>query len=166
MLEYRMSTFDDVTQVNKLFRSCFYDFDQYEASYVNPLYKLDGRYALAIDSGMIVGMCGLCNNGEGAYEVDYLCVDENYRGHGVASHLLEISMQDTDYKEVWFEAWEWDSRVESFLAKFGFKLYEENFKTYVKRYHKCADCIRDKGDNCKCLTKLYVKESGELRILE
>lgn len=39
MLEYRVSTFDDTVHVNRLFRSCFYDYDPYEISYVNPLYK-------------------------------------------------------------------------------------------------------------------------------
>lgn len=43
---------------------------------------------LATDNGEVVGMCGLCNNGGGVYEVDYLCIDENYRGKGIASHLL------------------------------------------------------------------------------
>lgn len=165
-VEYRKSKAGDAAEIEALFKSCFYDFDADEESDVNPLYNLDGRYIVAVVDNKIVGISGICYNEKlDRYDVDYLCVQKEYRGNGLTEHMFSMLVPNYEDKEIWFEAWRstWDARAESFFSKFGFKRYQKNYLIYAKRFHKCSNCVLDTGADCTCITDLYVHEPATLQ---
>lgn len=158
-VKYRKSGAEDSVEIEALFKSCFYDFDADEESYMNPLYNLDGRYMVAEYDDKIIGMAGVCYNKKlDRYDVDYMCVKKEYRCNGITEHMFSTLISEYKHKEIWFEAWRstWDDRAEKFFNKLGFKRYQKSYLIYAKRFHKCSNCVLDTGRDCACTTDLYV----------
>lgn len=84
----------------------FYDFDVDEVPDINPLYNLDGRYIVAIVDNKIIGISGIYYNEKlDRYDIDYLCVQKEYRGNGITEHMFSMFIPRYEDKEIWFEAW-------------------------------------------------------------
>lgn len=83
--------------------------------------------ALAVDEGKIVGSCWCLDMRFDGYDVGGiggLAVNENYRGHGVASDLVKFFTEMHKDFETYL-AW---TRVVSFFEKLGFKDFRDGME--------------------------------------
>lgn len=159
-ITYRRNTQEDTLQIQKLFSNCFGDRSDNKWGYEISV----GRYLCAFDGDRLVGFTGILSKSNyNGYEVDWSCVDIEYRGQGIMTELLSQELIRIGYdKDVYCSCWAVgvgsDINLRNAMDTLGFKLVVPKRITYdsrVQRFCKTG-CVNYHYD-CKCREDLYLR---------
>ena len=158
-ITYRYSTEEDYNIIRELIGLRFGNRDD-KGVYDN----LDGRYLLAFDNELLVGMTGLID--EGNYtgpEIDWTCLRKEYEGNGIITTLISKVIDGVD-KDIYCSCWRYGQNnnvnLHYSMTTLGFRPAIIGHKRFNVKYNKCKNICVKSCDGCYCFEDLYVKEHG------
>lgn len=163
VITYRRSTGNDLQGIQNIFGSSFGTRNVYDPNYLRD--TENGRYLLALDDDIVIGMTGIIDSGMyNGYELDWTCLDKNYRGQGIMTTMIQLELSRVGSVDVYCACWAGinDAVVHMHHAMdtLGFKLvipskviYNSEHTSWCKK-----ECIKYK-EGCICREDLYLRKA-------
>ena len=159
-ITYRYSKEDDYNEIRNLIGLRFGNRDN------NNVYdNLDGRYLLAFDGNLLIGMTGLID--EGNYkgpELDWTCLRKEYEGNGIITTMISKVIEGVD-KDIYCSCWRWSGNnnvnLQYSMDKLGFKQAIVEHKKFHVKHNNCSAICVNSHENCNCFEDLYIKECNK-----
>lgn len=155
-MQIRYSKESDSENIESLVLKCFGPRPEYGV-----IDNLQGRYLVVIEDGKLVAMSGLSSKTiyPNGVEVDWTCVDPDYRNKGIMKELFKRLVASTD-ENIYCSCWRVGDNEHVNLYKhmkmFGFEKIMDSIKHYTKGV-LCFDCPCRQND-CTCYEDLYLRK--------
>lgn len=159
-MEFRYSTQQDYDIIRELIELRFGNRDTYGL-----FDDLDGRYFLAFDGDLLVGMTGLRDIGfyKGT-EIDWTCLRKEYEGQGIITNMISRVIEGVE-RDIYCSCWKLGGsdavNLQHAMDSLGFEVAIPCYKNFDSKYIKCKDICVNASDDCYCYEVLYVKKYGE-----